>query len=88
MANEVVALIVWFWFGSPILGAMIGRRREAAFAGVMIGLLFGPLGVVAALGLDDRPQCSHCHGRLKTIDLRMPKRCPHCGLPPRKHVEG
>jgi len=59
---------------SGILGAIIGSFKNAGPIGGLLGLGFGPLGVIGALAIDGRPQCSKCRGRLDG----KPEVCPHC----------
>ncbi len=67
--------IVVLWIMSAIAGAFAGGSRNAAMGGFLLGLFFGPVGLIAALGLDDRYQCPRCRGRL---DGRG-EICQHCG---------
>jgi hypothetical protein len=64
------------WFACAFAAGMVGSAKEATGPSVMLGLLFGPLGIVIALGLDFRRFCPRCHGRLN----RHPKMCPHCHM--------
>ena len=66
-------LLVWLCCG--LLGWIVGFRRNAALAGLVLGILFGPLGVVAAFALDSRPQCPYCKGRLDGRGIL----CQFCG---------
>lgn len=59
---------------STLLGALIGRQREAAGFGAILGLLLGPLGVIVAIFVDSRPFCSLCRERIASGALK----CPHC----------
>src|SRR5262249_28244331 len=76
-----------FWFGfwigllvtnfiCAILGAEVGRRKNAGGFGFFIGGLLGPIGVVIAALVDFRPACPYCSTPLYT-DPR-PKICPSC----------
>ena len=56
------------------LGALIASRRKASLGGFVLGLLFGPLGVVAAFALDGRDQCPKCGTRLDSNG----EICPSC----------
>lgn len=42
------------------IAAGIAARREAGLTGLMLGLFFGPLGIIAAGFLDERQACPHC----------------------------
>jgi hypothetical protein len=57
-----------------ILGYVIGSAKNSGAEGLALGLLFGPLGVIAAFALDNRPQCRSCLGRIDPA-ARV---CPHC----------
>jgi len=57
-----------------VIGAVIGSNRGAGWCGFALGFLFGPLGVVASLALDNRPKCPQCLGRLNG----RAKVCEHC----------
>ena len=39
-----------------------------------LGLFFGPLGLIASLGIDNRYKCVYCRGRVND----RPQICPHC----------
>jgi len=62
------------WFCSAILGYIVGNSKQAGEPGLFLGLFFGPLGVITAFSLDDRPSCPHCGGRLNGTF----KTCQHC----------
>ena len=49
------------------LGAMVGYLKWAPGVGAMLGGLFGPFGVVAALAIDNRPYCTNCSGPLEDM---------------------
>jgi hypothetical protein len=67
------------WIASVLVGASIASQRQSALGGFLLGLLFGPLGVLAAGFLDARPKCSRCGGRQNgTPDNPYPI-CEHCG---------
>ena len=57
-----------------VLGCVVGTRKNAAAEGLVLGLIFGPLGVIVTFAIDKRPQCYQCAGRLDD----QPKVCPHC----------
>jgi len=74
-AAMIALLCVLAWtVPSGTLGAVVGYLRRAPAVGAMLGGLFGPLGVVAALAIDNRPYCTKCCGRLED----MAETCPHC----------
>ncbi len=47
------------------LGAIVGGRRHARKAGMILGMLFGPLGIIVAFALDGRPRCPKCKARVE-----------------------
>jgi hypothetical protein len=69
--------IVFFWLlAGPIVGVIIGSRRNCMLFGFLVGLLLGPLGWVLALLSDNRQKCPDCLGRLPD----GARRCQHCGV--------
>ena len=74
MSEAVVPYIVGLWIVSGILGCVVGSQKDAPGAGVALGLIFGPLGLIAALSLDGRPMCPQCKGRLNG----RASVCPYC----------
>jgi hypothetical protein len=50
---------------------------------VLLGLLFGPLGVLAAFALDARATCPRCYGRIDAEAYI----CMYCHTPLRKREE-
>jgi len=76
-------VLIGAWLASALLGCIMGGQRDAIGFGFVLGLFFGPLGLVAALTLDERPQCPRCHGRVNRLSLRglptkSPAVCQHC----------
>jgi hypothetical protein len=75
-------MVVVFWIACSMLAAIAARSKRAWQYGLALGLLFGPLGVIAALGLDERALCPKCFSRLNVRDgLRRtdgPVMCPYC----------
>jgi hypothetical protein len=65
---------VLIWVCSGFVGGIIGARRNSADAGFILGLLFGPLGAIAAFALDARASCPACHNKLDA-DVIV---CPVC----------
>jgi uncharacterized protein YbaR (Trm112 family) len=57
-----------------VLGAITGAAKNASGAGILLGLFFGPLGVIATLGIDLRYCCPTCNHKLNGT----PKVCPQC----------
>ncbi len=56
------------------LGRAVGAARMAFFTGMMLGLFFGPLGVLVAFAVDKRTQCPNCYSRLGGLA----RECPYC----------
>jgi hypothetical protein len=73
---RILIVLGLVWVLSLIPGYFAGRDRSAGAEGLLLALIFGPIGVVAALGLDRRAKCYRCGGR---IENRI-KVCPHCGI--------
>lgn len=75
-------LLFCLWMISGIIGAAIGGAKDAAGAGFLLGLLFGPLGWLLALLPDGRPKCPYCRGRVD----RQAWICMHCRQPLRQQT--
>jgi hypothetical protein len=78
--------IVVYLFAAILSGffaCSIAERKQAPGTGLILGLLFGPLGIIAAGFLDERPQCPRCGGRLNSSKRVQYSVCQHCrfGLP-------
>lgn len=75
-ADMWVGVIFW-WAIWTILGAAVGSRKERQNAGAALGFLFGPLGCLIALFLQDaKIKCPHCaepHRPEATV-------CPSCRI--------
>jgi hypothetical protein len=52
------------WLVCPFAGGAIAARREATITGLLLGLMFGPLGVLLALLADNRKKYPHCKSRI------------------------
>ena len=65
------------WGSCAILGAIAGKDREASDVGMLLGLIFGPLGLIATLGIDGRKCCPECRGRVPS----GAKVCRSCRIP-------
>jgi hypothetical protein len=70
--------IVVSWFACAILGFIVGEQKCAGGQGMALGLIFGPLGVIAALSLDGRPHCPRCVEPLNAPSRSESSICPHC----------
>lgn len=67
------------WCVSIGCAAGIGAQKQARFRGMTLGLIFGPLGIIMAGFVDDRPVCANCGGRTNGhITAQFPV-CQHCG---------
>jgi hypothetical protein len=64
------------WLGCIIAATAAGDRKRAGAMGCLLGLLFGPLGVIAAFCVDYRPRCPFCAGRIDGGSI-----CIHCQKP-------
>jgi hypothetical membrane protein len=66
-------LFIWLIFG--IVGAMIGKQKGEGFLGFIIGMLLGPIGILAVLfSSGNRKVCPACKEHIH----RDATRCPHC----------
>lgn len=72
--ETILTLIIVSSVWSGIVGAIIGKPRNANAVGFWLGVIFGPLGAIATFAYDKRPQCPKCNGRLDGT----PELCPHC----------
>jgi len=64
-----------FWFICAIIAALIGDRKGEGVAGFLLGLLLGPLGIIAAaLSRGNRMNCPYC----KELINKKATVCPHC----------
>ncbi len=73
-AQELIVTWMWIAIPSAICGAAAASSKNAKVPGAILGFLFGPLGLIAAFGLDEREICPTCHGRLNG----QPQLCMHC----------
>lgn len=73
-STEMLLLLGAWCLAHVTCGIIVGRARERGLAGGLLGLLFGPIGVIAAFALDGRPSCPMCESRLDAA----PRKCPHC----------
>jgi len=75
MAHMDLTLIAAGWVACALLGAIVGSAKQSSGAGFVLGLLFGPLGVIAAFAMDGRRQCPACAARLN----QGARKCAACG---------
>lgn len=71
-----VLLVFVTWLFCGLAGFFTAEAKSAGFSGLLAGLLLGPLGIIVALGLDQRPRCPRCQGRLDGEG----QACQHCGV--------
>ena len=77
-ANVLFGLVLLFgWVFSIGCAGNVGAQKRSRLSGMLLGLFFGPLGVIAAGFLDARPQCRNCGGRLNGTTFPV---CAHCGI--------
>lgn len=71
-----MGLVIFIWLTSAIIAAIIGSKKGNPIAGLFIGLIFGPLGVLAAILSEDKNRipCPYCAEKI----LKAARICPHC----------
>jgi len=74
MEDSLTTFIVLSWIASAILGAIVGAQKKEGAQGFVLGLIFGPLGLIASFALDGRLECYRCHSRVNG----EPQVCPYC----------
>lgn len=74
MLGFYIFAVVIVLLASAVAGWFAAVDKNAGTQGALLGLLAGPLGVIAALGLDRRRACRTCGGKLNG----KPQVCPHC----------
>ncbi len=75
----LLALLIG-WFISIVYAAGFGAQRNAFGSGLFLGIVFGPIGMIAAGLLDSRPTCQRCGGRQSIKPEGNPyPACEHCG---------
>lgn len=57
-----------------LVGGALASRREAFHQGMVLGLVFGPFGLIAALLVEGREGCPACHEAVSGGAFL----CPHC----------
>lgn len=66
-------LLIWLLFG--IVAAMIGKQKGEGLSGFILGILFGPIGILIVLfGKGNRKTCPAC----KELIHKDATRCPRC----------
>lgn len=66
--------VIGFWIVCGVAGAIIASRHNSGVAGFFLGILLGPIGVIAAFALDGRRKCPQCASRMND----GAKVCPQC----------
>ncbi len=75
MTNMPVVLFLWAVVGG-LIGAAIGRRKNRAEGGFVLGMLLGPIGwLLVASGPSYAPKCPLCGGDA----VEGLPRCKSCG---------
>lgn len=64
------------WAISAAIASAIAEDRGHKAEGIILGLLFGPFAIIAALMMSKRLRCPECRFLLPT----GARRCGHCGL--------
>ena len=77
MDSPVALIFAWAW--CAVLAAVAAEQKQATGRGLVLGLLFGPLGVVVACFIDARPNCPRCGGRINSSREEQYPICQHCG---------
>ncbi len=77
MSDIFITLLVIVAIACAFLGGLVGAQKNASGTGAILGLVFGPLGVIAAFALDARPKCPNCMTHLNG----RAKECPSCRKP-------
>ena len=68
-------LFLTVWVVSVIAATMIGSRKGTPLLAFLVGLLFGPIGVLfVALSRGNRKHCEFC----KELMNKKATVCPHC----------
>jgi hypothetical protein len=66
-------LVLSLVFG--LIGSVVGQRKDASFAGFVLGALFGPFGILfALLSRGNLRQCPHCQSWVS----KKASVCRHC----------
>jgi hypothetical protein len=60
-----------------LVGGAIAGAKNAAASGAVLGFFLGPLGIIIACFLDQRPKCPQCKGRNDSTASV----CQHCRAP-------
>jgi len=70
-----VSLALFLWLICPVVAGLVAARRDRAGIGFILGLVLGPLGIVAAFVIrGNRRLCTFC----KELVHNEATVCPHC----------
>lgn len=75
--------MLWFWaiaftIVGAVVGALIGKRKNAVARDTLLGAALGPIGWIISLTLPavkPKPTCPNCKGEVAAGDAH----CRHCG---------
>ena len=68
-------MLFLFWILCGVVAAMIGAKKGETFLGFIVGMLFGPIGIlIALLSKGNRKKCIHC----KELIHKDASVCSHC----------
>lgn len=62
------------WLACAFLASIVGAQKQAGWTCLMLGILFGPVGLIASFAIDHRETCPTCGTRLNG----RPTMCPAC----------
>jgi hypothetical protein len=72
---ETIPLWLWLWaIVCGVLGITIGSKKGRPIVGLLLGLLFGPLGIVFLLLTRRKTTCPYCVAPIHKDAIT----CPHC----------
>ena len=69
----MIYLLLWLVCGS--IAAAIAQKKGEGVLGFVVGLIFGPIGIIAAIFSKGKlKECPYCKERINKKAIR----CPHC----------
>lgn len=68
--------LLFIWIAGAFFATMIGYNKGRTLLGVVLGIVFGPLGAIqmAVVQSNNKTNCRYCQ---KSI-MKAATRCPHC----------